>query len=119
MALVGAVGEPHPEAGHVDRLDPQPQLVEVPALEPGQALARREAQTTQALARREVQTTQELIVRYSPPTAFYGLAGYAASARVHLALWEAGDRAVRPAVLRSCTALRKFARVFPIGQPWA
>jgi tetratricopeptide (TPR) repeat protein len=42
-------------------------------------------------------------------------------AEVYLDQWEAGDRALptRQAARQACSALRTFARVFPIGQPRA
>jgi hypothetical protein len=55
------------------------------------------------------------------PTSFYLFEGYAGVAEVNLDRWEVGDRspATRLAARQACAALRRFARVFPIGRPRA
>ena len=62
-----------------------------------------------------------LITQFKRPTSFYLLEGYAGVAEVYLDQWEAGDRSLptRRAARQACSALRTFARVFPIGQPRA
>ena len=62
-----------------------------------------------------------LIAQFKRPTSFYLLEGYAGVAEVYLDQWEAGDRSLptRRAARKACSALRTFARVFPIGEPRA
>ena len=76
-------------------------------------------------ARRIAEKTLTLIAG-GPPTAFHCLFGYAATAEVLLALWEAeienggpsGDRRVlRDLSRQACEALRRYARVFRVGRP--
>jgi eukaryotic-like serine/threonine-protein kinase len=66
-------------------------------------------------------TAARLIAQFKRPTSFYLLEGYAGVAEVYLDQWEAGDRSLptRRAARQACSALRTFARVFPIGQPRA
>jgi tetratricopeptide (TPR) repeat protein len=72
-------------------------------------------------ARAAASTAARLIAQFKRPTSFYLLEGYAGVAEVYLQLWEAGDRstATRRAARQACSALRTFARVFPIGEPRA
>ena len=37
--------------------------------------------------------------------------------RLYLTLWEAGDREYARPARQACAAMRKYARVFPIGEP--
>lgn len=61
----------------------------------------------------------------SSPTSFASLGGYAGLAEVYLGLWansrqERGNgRQLKNKARRACNALKKFARVFPIGEPRA
>ena len=62
----------------------------------------------------------------TPPTAFYTLDGYAGMAEAFLAAWESASEAQQATVLRlrsdagrACRALRRFAKVMPIAEPWA
>jgi len=77
-----------------------------------------------ALALQSIEPAVRLIEQ-SSPSAYYGLTGYAAAAEVTLTLLEASDvgSAEREKLQRladhACTALRSFARLFPIGQPQA
>lgn len=67
------------------------------------------------------------MIARSSPTSFASLGGYAAVAEVYLGLWaneQAGraggnGRQLKTKARRACSALRKFARVFPIGEPQA
>jgi class 3 adenylate cyclase/tetratricopeptide (TPR) repeat protein len=72
-------------------------------------------------ARAAASSAASLIARLKRPTSFYLLEGYAGVAEVYLSLWENGQdsREVRQAAQRACLALRRFARVFPIGEPRA
>jgi class 3 adenylate cyclase/tetratricopeptide (TPR) repeat protein len=72
-------------------------------------------------ARRGADQTAELIRQFFAPTAHYLLEGYAGPAEVMLSLSETGDasRGTIRAARRACRSLRKFARVFPIGEPRA
>jgi hypothetical protein len=45
--------------------------------------------------------------------------GYAGVAEVYLSLWEAGDHAAARPARQACTALRQYARAFPIARPRA
>jgi tetratricopeptide (TPR) repeat protein len=67
-----------------------------------------------------------LVAQLWAPTAHYLLEGYAGVAEVYLTLWEAKRdlaaaerKALVKSVHQACKALRKFSRVFPIGQPRA
>ncbi len=59
----------------------------------------------------------------SRPVANYSLEGYAGAAEVFLNLWECStlagqtDHEARRMALRCCTALERFAAIFPIGFP--
>ncbi|APR81699.1 serine/threonine protein kinase [Minicystis rosea] len=70
-------------------------------------------------ARRVAEGTLELMVRLSP-SAFHLVYGYVATCEVFLALYEA-ERA--PDLARqahaACRAMRGYARIFPIGRPYA
>lgn len=56
----------------------------------------------------------------SSPTSYPALLGYASLAEVCLTLWQNDAQASRKAAAqRACLGLRKFAGVFPIGQPRA
>jgi tetratricopeptide (TPR) repeat protein len=72
-------------------------------------------------ARAAAASAARLIAQFKRPTSFYLLEGYAGVAEVYLDQWEAGDRShpTRRAARQACSALRTFARVFPIGQPRA
>jgi hypothetical protein len=78
------------------------------------------------LARSAADSAARLIAQLPSPTAHYLLEGYAGVAEVYLALWEASrrqapaeSRKLARQVLQACTAMQKFARVFPIGRPRA
>jgi class 3 adenylate cyclase/tetratricopeptide (TPR) repeat protein len=72
-------------------------------------------------ARESAAAAAILIRQFFSPTAHYLLEGYAGVAEVWLSLWGSGDGSaeVRRAARTACAALRKFARVFPIGKPRA
>jgi len=72
-------------------------------------------------ARESATAAANLIRQFFSPTAHYLLEGYAGVAEVWLSLWESGDDSpeVRRAARKACAALRRFARVFPIGKPRA
>ena len=72
-------------------------------------------------AQRAASSAASLIIRFKRPTSFYLLEGYAGVAEVYLSRWENGQdsRDTRQAAQRACLALRRFARVFPIGEPRA
>jgi tetratricopeptide (TPR) repeat protein len=66
----------------------------------------------------------ESLIRQSPPSLFTEIEGYAAVARVRLALWEralasqqADVPSLRARAHRSLSALGQFAFLFPIGRP--
>ena len=64
------------------------------------------------------------LIARSSPTSFASLVGYAGVAEVYLGLWaneQAGrnGRQLKTKARQACQALRKFARVFPIGEPQA
>jgi hypothetical protein len=76
-------------------------------------------------AQHAAETAAEVIAR-SASTAFYALDGYACFAEACLALWEAcgnqppvARRPFQQHARQACTALRRFARVLPVGQPQA
>jgi predicted ATPase/class 3 adenylate cyclase len=78
------------------------------------------------LAQQAAERAASLIAQLWAPTSHYLLEGYASVAEVYLALWEANrdlPAAAREAPVKSahqaCKSLRKFSRVFPIGQPRA
>jgi hypothetical protein len=58
---------------------------------------------------------------FKRPTAFYLFEGYSGVAEVHLDRLEAGDAspATKQAARQACAALRRFARIYPIGRPRA
>jgi class 3 adenylate cyclase/tetratricopeptide (TPR) repeat protein len=72
-------------------------------------------------ARESAVAAANLIRQFFSPTSHYLLEGYAGVAEVWLSLWEAGNGSpeVRRAARKACAALRRFARVFPIGKPRA
>nr|MBA3531412.1 serine/threonine-protein kinase PknK [Ardenticatenales bacterium] len=88
------------------------------------ALARlREGDEMAALL--EAESARHLIEE-SNPTTFAAFEGYAGVAEVYLALWEGKVAAAVPAstlptlqatARQACTALREFARVFPVAEP--
>lgn len=51
------------------------------------------------------------------PTAPYSIEGYAGAAEVFLHAWQNGDSRYRSAAQKACKAMKKFAGVFPLGQP--
>jgi eukaryotic-like serine/threonine-protein kinase len=55
------------------------------------------------------------------PTGYYALNGYFGIARTYLALWEDSLGKNSPEVaalaLHACRALRRYARIFPVGRP--
>jgi tetratricopeptide (TPR) repeat protein len=51
------------------------------------------------------------------PTAPYAIEGYAGVAEVFLTAWQNGESKYRLAAQQACKALKKFAGVFPLGQP--
>jgi class 3 adenylate cyclase/tetratricopeptide (TPR) repeat protein len=75
----------------------------------------------EAAARAAAASAASLIAKLRAPTSFYLLQGYAGVAEVYLTLWETGHDTTdtRRAARQACRALRRFARVFPIGQPRA
>jgi class 3 adenylate cyclase/tetratricopeptide (TPR) repeat protein len=84
------------------------------------AVARLRQGTTEA-AQRALQTAAGIMAQLKTPTAHYLLEGYASLAEVYLSRWEAGDDTAdtRRDARQACRALRRFARVFPIGEPRA
>jgi class 3 adenylate cyclase/tetratricopeptide (TPR) repeat protein len=71
-------------------------------------------------AEREAAIAAELIAQ-SSPTVYSALEGYSGVAEVYLALWENAEPGkrleMRDSARAACKALRRFARVFPIGRP--
>jgi predicted ATPase/class 3 adenylate cyclase len=65
------------------------------------------------LAYQTARQTQEALATLAAPNSYYLLEGYAGVAEVYLKL---GARVDPKQVQQACYALRKFARVFPIGQ---
>jgi tetratricopeptide (TPR) repeat protein len=59
------------------------------------------------------------LVGQAQPGAVHIFEGYAGVAEVYLSLWEAGDHAAAPPARQACTALRQYARAFPIARPRA
>ena len=61
--------------------------------------------------------------RIGPPTGYYALSGYSGAAQVYLNRWEADDSAGgvswKVKARGACRALRRYARIFSIGQPRA
>ena len=51
------------------------------------------------------------------PTAPYAIEGYAGVAEVFLSAWQNGESKYRTAAQKACKAMKKFAGVFPLGQP--
>jgi hypothetical protein len=51
------------------------------------------------------------------PTASYALEGYAGAVEVFLHAWEQGNSKARSGTQKSLKAMKKFASVFPVGQP--
>ena len=79
-----------------------------------------------AVAAWETVQSGATLIAATAPYAYYSLTGYAAVAEVGLRLWEsaAEHRCAEPQMLarvahQSCLALRKLARMFPVGQPQA
>jgi predicted ATPase len=74
-----------------------------------------------AAARAAAATGASLIAQFKIATSFYLLEGYAGVAEVYLDEWEAGDRssATKQAAQKACSALRKYARIFPVSEPRA
>ncbi|MBI3302236.1 MAG: hypothetical protein HYZ72_09220 [Deltaproteobacteria bacterium] len=77
-------------------------------------------------AQQAAEKAAHLIAQLPSPTSHYLLEGYAGVAEVHLALWEVSSqlpaierRALVQRALHTCAALRRYAGVFPIGQPRA
>jgi hypothetical protein len=52
-----------------------------------------------------------------PPMGLWTRDGYTGVAEVYLTLWEAGNPEYARPARQACTAIRKYARVFPIGGP--
>lgn len=64
------------------------------------------------------------LIAQTSPTSYLSLPSYAAVAETYLAIWESQGSANYPAFSRSSAqqaagALRRFGRIFPIGQPRA
>jgi eukaryotic-like serine/threonine-protein kinase len=74
-----------------------------------------------AAARAAAASGASLIAGFKSATSFYLLEGYAGVAEVYLHQWEAGDRssATRQAAQQACSALRRYAHIFPVGEPRA
>jgi class 3 adenylate cyclase len=74
-----------------------------------------------AAARAAAASGASLIAQFKIATSFYLLEGYAGVAEVYLHQWEAGDRsrATRQAAQKACSALRRYAHIFPVGEPRA
>jgi tetratricopeptide (TPR) repeat protein len=74
-----------------------------------------------AAARAAAASGASLIAQFKIATSFYLLEGYAGVAEVYLHQWEAGDRsrATKQAAQKACSALRKYAHIFPVGEPRA
>jgi class 3 adenylate cyclase/tetratricopeptide (TPR) repeat protein len=74
-----------------------------------------------AAARAAAASGASLIAQFKIATSFYLLEGYAGVAEVYLDLWEAGDRssATKQAAQKACSALRRYAHSFPVGEPRA
>jgi tetratricopeptide (TPR) repeat protein len=51
------------------------------------------------------------------PTAPYAIEGYAGVAEVFLTAWQNGESKYRSSAEKACKAMKKFAGVFPLGQP--
>ena len=51
------------------------------------------------------------------PTAPYAMEGYAGAAEVFLHAWQDGESKYRSSAMKGCNAMKKFAGVFPLGQP--
>jgi tetratricopeptide (TPR) repeat protein len=77
----------------------------------------------QRSARQAADDGMRLIEELASPTGYYTLNGYNGVANAYLALWETGDPAQRDAMAararEACRALRRFARVLPVGAPSA
>jgi class 3 adenylate cyclase/tetratricopeptide (TPR) repeat protein len=74
-----------------------------------------------AAARAAAASGASLIAQFKIATSFYLLEGYAGVAEVHLHQWEAGDRsrATKQAAQQACSALRRYAHIFPVAEPRA
>jgi tetratricopeptide (TPR) repeat protein len=59
------------------------------------------------------------LIAQAQPGAVHIFEGYACAAEVYLSLWEAGDHAAARPARQACTALRQYARAFPIARPRA
>jgi class 3 adenylate cyclase/tetratricopeptide (TPR) repeat protein len=72
-------------------------------------------------AAREAADETSRLIGLSPPIVSYTLEGYSGAAEAYLALWENGEGGpqVAAAAWRAVSALRKMARVFPVGRPRA
>jgi tetratricopeptide (TPR) repeat protein len=72
-------------------------------------------------ARRAADTGLQLARELGSPTGYYSLNGYFGTARTFLALWEqaAGydTRELSDLAARACQALRRYAKIFPVGRP--
>jgi hypothetical protein len=71
-------------------------------------------------ARRTADEGMRLAVELAAPTGYYSLNGYYGVARTYLALWKDAPRTdtkLPKIALRACQALRRYARVFPVGRP--
>jgi class 3 adenylate cyclase/tetratricopeptide (TPR) repeat protein len=73
----------------------------------------------EAECRDAASAAMRLIADSGSPTAYYTLKGCASVALVYLAFWEAGEREMVVPATQGCAALRRYARVFPIGEPYA
>ena len=74
-----------------------------------------------AAARAAAASGASLIAQFKIATSFYLLEGYAGVAEVYLDQWEAGDRssATKQAAQQACSALRRYAHIFSVGEPRA
>ena len=74
-----------------------------------------------AAARAAAASGASLIAQFKIATSFYLLEGYAGVAEVYLHQWEAGDRsrATKQAAQQACSALRRYAHIFPVAEPRA
>ena len=69
---------------------------------------------------REAADRTARLIRKSPPMVSYSMDGYAGAAEAYLALWEVGEGpSTRREARSTIRALRRMARVYPIGQPRA
>lgn len=71
-------------------------------------------------ARQMANDGMRLAIELAAPTGYYSLNGYYGVARTYLALWKQApptDTELAKLALRACQALRRYARVFPVGWP--